>query len=284
MSKHDAILDQINLDAPWKLVESFSRMPRWKPEDVNASCDVIVAALKAHGVPVTVHTPTIYLSIPHHAEVRVGDRVIKAKPPAMGRDVRNGLEGELVYVPAQYSKSVSTLFNKNQDADLSSAERIRGKIVISEGFAFPGKMREFEEKGAIGIIAVNPGVDSHWGICTSIWGTPDLDDLPRKPKIPVAAVNNPDGKQLIFRREAFSYLIDSNKSWSEQSPQPLPLLDNPTDRFVVWDWSPDGQKLAIQFGGSQAGRQVSAGGKADNDAGSKANRQTYENGASVSHV
>lgn len=64
---------------------------------------------------------------------------------------------------------------------------------------------------------------------------------------------SPDGKQLIFRREAFSYLIDSNKSWSEQNPQPLPLLDNPTDRFVVWDWSPDGQKLAIQFGGSQAG-------------------------------
>ncbi len=64
---------------------------------------------------------------------------------------------------------------------------------------------------------------------------------------------SPDGKQLIFRREAFSYRIDSNKNWSEQNPQPLPLLENPTDRFVVWDWSPDGQKLAVQFGGSQAG-------------------------------
>ncbi|MGY9031797.1 MAG: M28 family metallopeptidase, partial [Rhodobacterales bacterium] len=32
---------------------------------------------------------------------------------------------------------------------------------------------------------------------TSIWGTPDLDDLPRKPTIPVAAVNNPDGQKLL---------------------------------------------------------------------------------------
>ena len=79
----------------------------------------------------------------------------------------------------------------------SRRSSLRGKIVVSEGFAFPQKIREFEELGAIGVIAVNPGVDIHWGICTSIWGTPDLDDLPRKPSIPVAAVNNPDGRELI---------------------------------------------------------------------------------------
>ena len=93
-------------------------------------------------------------------------------------------------MPAAYSQSVGTLFNKNQDPALSAPERLSGKIVISEGFAFPQKMHEFEQKGAIGVIAINPGVDIHWGICTSIWGTPDLDDLPRKPGIPVVAVNN----------------------------------------------------------------------------------------------
>ena len=83
-----------------------------------------------------------------------------------------GAEGELVYVPAAYSKSVSTLFQKNQDPDAVSAERLKGKIVISEGFAFPQKMLEFEQLGAVGVIAVNPGTDIHWGTCTSIWGTP----------------------------------------------------------------------------------------------------------------
>src|SRR5262249_59507841 len=138
-------------------------------------------------------------SIPLAAEARIAVVASRrAKPPAYSRDCRSGIEGELVYVPASYSKSVGTLFAKNQeDESLSAPERLRGKIVISEGFAFPGKMLEFEQKGAIGAIAVNPGADVHWGICTSIWGTPDLDDLPRKPGIPVAAVNNPDGRELI---------------------------------------------------------------------------------------
>jgi N-acetylated-alpha-linked acidic dipeptidase len=198
----DPILDDISLDAPWALVETFSKMPRWKPQDVNASADVIAKALKAHGVPVTLHEPTLYLSIPFSAEVRVGDRTMRAKPPAYSRDCREGIEGALVYVPASYSRSIGTLFNKNQDPALSAAERIKGKIVVSEGFAFPHKVLEFEQKGALAVIAVNPGADAHWGICTSIWGTPDLDDLPRKPGIPVVAVNNPDGKELIALAES----------------------------------------------------------------------------------
>ena len=193
----DPILDDISLDAPWALVETFSKLPRWKPQDVNAGADVIAGMLKSFGVPVTLHEPTLYLSIPYSAQVRVGDRVMKAKPPAYSRDCRAGLEGALVHVPAAYSRSIGTLFNKNQDPALSAAERLKGKIVISEGFAFPQKIHEFEQKGAIGVIAINPGADVHWGICTSIWGTPDLDDLPRKPGIPVVAVNNPDGQELI---------------------------------------------------------------------------------------
>jgi N-acetylated-alpha-linked acidic dipeptidase len=193
----DRILNAIATDVPWELVETFSRHPRWKPEDVNHAAQMLVARLEALHVPVTVHEPEIYLSIPFHAEVRAGGVTFRAKPPAMARDCRGGVTAPLAYVPAQYSKSIGTLFNKNQDADASSEARIRGRIVISEGFAFPGKMLEFERKGAVGVIAINPGADAHWGICTSIWGTPDLDDLPRKPAIPVAAVSNPDGQKLI---------------------------------------------------------------------------------------
>src|SRR5215510_1231403 len=195
----DPIIESISLKAPWKLVETFARLPRWQPKDVNKAADVIVRMLRQEGVPVTVHKPTLYLSIPFGAEVRIsGAASMRAKPPAYSRDCRSGIEGELVYVPASYSKSVGTLFARNEeDETLSARERLCGKIVVSEGFAFPGKMLEFEQKGAIAAIAVNPGADIHWGICTSIWGTPDLDDLPRKPGIPVAAVNNPDGKALI---------------------------------------------------------------------------------------
>ena len=37
------LLDQVSLDAPWELVEAFSRTPRWMPEDVNRGADMIAA-------------------------------------------------------------------------------------------------------------------------------------------------------------------------------------------------------------------------------------------------
>jgi len=232
-----AMLDAISLDAPWELVETFSTMPRWKPADVNAAAEVIAERLGRHGVPVTMHEPEIYLSIPHHAEVRAGGTTHKAKPPAYSVSVPEGLEAPLVYVPAAYSKSIGTLFDKNQDAALSAEERIRGRIVISEGFSFPGKIAEFEAKGAVGVIAVNPGVDSHWGICTSIWGTPDLDDLPRKPNIPVVAVSNPDGQALIRLAEtggSATLVTRMEEGWFRQR---LPVVEIPgaeePEKFVL---------------------------------------------------
>jgi len=221
----DPILDDISLDAPWALVETFSKLPRWKPQDVNNSADVIAKALRQYGVPVTLHEPTLYLSIPFSAGVSVGEKTMKAKPPAYSRDCREGLEAALVYVPATYSRSIGTLFNKNQDPALSSAERVKGKIVISEGFAFPHKVLEFEQKGALGVIAVNPGADAHWGICTSIWGTPDLDDLPRKPGIPVVAVNNPDGKELIALAESGGRVTIRTEMEEGWYPQKVPVVE-----------------------------------------------------------
>lgn len=192
-----ALIKQVTLDAPWSLVEAFSTMPRWKPADVEVAAHDIARRLGDLGVPVTLHEANLYLSIPYTASVSAGGVTFNAKPPAYARDCREGLTAPLVHVPATFSSSINTLFVKSQDAEASTAENIRGKIVISEGFSFPGKILEFEQKGAVGVIAINPGADSHWGICTSIWGTPDLDDLPRKPTIPVAAVNNPDGQKLL---------------------------------------------------------------------------------------
>ena len=232
------IIDEISIEAPWKLVETFSTMPRWRPKDVNKAAEVIVGMLRDAGVPVTVHKPTVYLSIPLRAEVRVSGRAINAKPPAYSRDCRQGTEGELVYVPATYSKSVGTLFAKSkQQASLCEPERIRGKIVVSEGFAFPAKISEFEQKGAIGAIAVNPGADIHWGICTSVWGTPDLDDLPRKPTIPVAAVNNPDGQAIIQAAKSGTRARIATTMEEGWYPQKVPVVEirgqQEPDKFVL---------------------------------------------------
>src|SRR5262249_1149592 len=232
------VIDEISIAAPWELVKTFSTMPRWRPKDVNRAAEVIVKMLREAGLPVTVHQPTLYLSIPIQAEVCIGDRAINAKPSAYSRDCRQGIEGELIYVPATYSKSVGTLFAKDQqEASVSTPEAVRDKIVISEGFAFPAKMSEFEQQGAIGAIAVNPGADIHWGICTSIWGTPDLDDLPRKPNIAVVAVNNSDGRALIQSAKngaRGSIVTAMEEGWY---PQKVPLVEitgqQEPDKFVL---------------------------------------------------
>ena len=232
----DPIVEDVSLDVPWALVEKFSKLPRWKTKDVNKSCDVIVKALKDCGVPVEVHEPSLYLSIPYSASIEAGGRTMRAKPPAYARDCRDGLTAELVYVPAAYSKTITTLFAKNQDEELTSAKRLKGKIVVSEGFAFPQKMSEFEQKGAVGIIAVNPGVDVHWGICTSIWGTPDLDDLPRKPGIPIAAVNNADGKALIEmagKGQKATIRTEMEEGWFTQKVPVVTIPGKDADKFVL---------------------------------------------------
>jgi hypothetical protein len=163
---------------------------------------MIADRLRALGVPVTVHAPEIYLSIPVTASVEAGGTTHRAKAPSMSVSVPDGFTGELVYMPANqkalrsYSKSVAELFGRPESELADVTAKLKGRILVTEGFGNPALTQLVEEWGGAGLIAINPGVDIHWGTCTTIWGSPDLDDLPRKPKIPVVAVNKQTGEAL----------------------------------------------------------------------------------------
>jgi hypothetical protein len=193
---------EIGLEAPWGLIEAFSGMPRWKPADVNRGADLIISRLRKLGIPVTVHDPEIFLSIPFESSVTAGGKTFRAKSPSASLSVPDGLTAELVYLPANlkalrsYAKSITELFGRPESELAEITAKIRGRILITEGFGNPALTQIVEEWGGVGLIACNPGVDIHWGTCTTVWGTPDLDDLPRKPKIPVIAVNKETGDAL----------------------------------------------------------------------------------------
>ena len=196
-------LDDVSLDMPWALVETFATLHRWMPEDVNKAADVIVSRLRAAGVPVEVHQPEIYLSIPLKASVTAENIAYRAKPPSSSLPAPDGVTGKLVFLKANpkalrsYNRDVKTLFG-GSIASVAEVKRIvGGNIVVMQGFGNPALTSLIEEWGGIGLIAVNPGIDIHWGTCTTIWGSPDLQDMGRKPKIPVIAVNNPDGQKLM---------------------------------------------------------------------------------------
>lgn len=235
------ILAQAGLDVAWELVETFSGMPRWRPEDVNVAGDLIADRLRALGIPVTVHRPRIYLSVPHDASVELDGTRHRAKPPSSSASCPDGVTAELAYVPSQkaslrsYTKNAAHFFGEAASGDM--AARLKGRILLTEGFGNPALASLAEEWGAVGVIAINPGVDIHWGTCTTIWGTPDLDDLPRKPKIPVVAVNKETGEALIAAANAgksSTVRTEMQEGWFEQA---IPVAEIPgtddADSFVL---------------------------------------------------
>ncbi len=236
------LLDSLCLDAPWSLVEAFAELPRWRPEDVNASAEVIADRLKALGVPVEMHRPNVFLSVPISASVEAAGETHRAKPPSMSISAPDGISGELVYLGANvknlrsYSRDVRELFGDSFTSWDDVKARIAGRILVTEGFGNPALTQLAEEWGAIGLIAVNPGIDIHWGTCTTIWGTPDLDDLPRKPTIPVVAVNNPSGRALIALAQnggEATIRTEMQEGWFDQA---IPTVHIPgageSERFV----------------------------------------------------
>jgi len=190
------LLDEISIEEPWALIERFSTLVRESgSEDERTAAQYIADRLQALGVPHTVYQPELYLSVPRSASVTIegGSRTIQAKAPSFSANTGpKGLTGELVYVPPAETRFFDEIFDPTGIPDVD----VRGKIVLAEGFGGPGPAYDFEQRGAIGQIYINPGERIHWGICTTIWGTPDLDTLPRKPKTPVVAINHPDGEAL----------------------------------------------------------------------------------------
>lgn len=232
-AEEQRFLDAVTLDAPWDLVTTFAGMHRWRPDDVNIAAGVIVDRLRRHGIPVEVHQPEICLSVPHDASVTANGVTYRAKPPSSSLSVPAGRTAKLVKLTANpkalrsYSRDIALLFGGTIKSVEEVREKIAGCIVVMEGFGNPALSSLIEEWGGVGLIAVNPGIDIHWGTCTTIWGSPDLHDLPRKPKIPVVAVNNPDGKALMALAESGGEVTIRTVMEEGWFPQSIPVVSIP---------------------------------------------------------
>jgi hypothetical protein len=195
----------IGLEEPAALLDRFSALVRESgtPQE-EAAGRYIVERLEALGIPVTLHTPDLFISLPDRAELSVGTggaaRDVRARPPSFARSTEGApVTGEVCYVPSRYAAGTSTLFDTPEAAGRSEQgiDPVAGKIVLTEGFSMPGPVQAFERRGAIAQIYIHPGTNIHEGICTSIWGAPTPESLGRKPTTPIVCVNHPDGEALI---------------------------------------------------------------------------------------
>ena len=192
------LLRELSLDAPRDLIHRFADLVRESGTEAEwAAAREIAARLTAWGVPHTVHEPMLYLSVPERASLEVLEppaRTLRAKTPSFSVST-NGqpLRGRVVYVPSGHGTAADTF-----DAPLrDGGEEFRGRIVLTEGFPSPQKVLTIQQRGASGIVFIHPGEAIHEMICTTIWGAPDLDSLPRKPAVAVVSVNRADGEALV---------------------------------------------------------------------------------------
>ena len=239
----EALLADLSLTDARALLDRFSSLVRESgSRDEAAAAQFIAARLRAWGIPHTLHEPELFLSVPKSAslEVRTPNRqVIRAKTPAFSASTgRKSVRGRVVYVPTGYATSGETLFDSHLASGGDRPVEIEGKIALTEGMAMPKKVADLSALGAKALIFINPGTAIHEGICTTIWGAPDLDSIGRLPAIPVIAINRPDGEELRRLVEAGPVEV-SIKTKLDEGWKKCPVLvaeisgsDDP-DRFAL---------------------------------------------------
>ena len=231
----EALLGDVSFDLGWSLLERFAILVRESGSaDERAAAHFIESRLDAMEIPYEVHEPELYLSIPRGASVEMDGASFTAKPPSFAASTtKRGVSAQPLHVPAAQVPETSTLFESTLD---TLPEDVAGKIVVTEGFPMPVPVAQLEAAGAVGQVYINPGSRIHWGICTTIWGTPNESQRHLKPTTPVAAVNRPDGDQLIQAIEdgldRITLHTELQEGWFD-CPLPVARIDGREKDFVL---------------------------------------------------
>lgn len=194
-----AFLETINTDAPWALVQEFAGYVRESgTEGEQEAVEAITRRLTEWDVPHTVHHPRCFISLPRGATVAVHlhdgtERALKGTTPAFSVPTGDaGVTAGAATVQTAHAASVTSLFA----GGVAVGAEFAGKIAVLDGLPMPARVASLTEAGVAAAVFVSPGANVHEGICTPIWGTPDLDTISALPRLVVAEVNKPDGVWL----------------------------------------------------------------------------------------
>ena len=165
-----------------RLISDTEAIARWVrlsgTEEERASFDYVEGVLGDLGLETTRHTGWAYISLPERAELTVEGTEVPAITHSMAPETpEGGLELPLVYAGSGTWEDYS-------------GKDVRGKAVLVEGIAIPGKARAAEEAGAAACVFANADEHVHEMIVSTLWGSPTPEtrrDLPRVPMVSVGA-------------------------------------------------------------------------------------------------
>lgn len=164
-------------------LEWFSNVPRDTGGEGEERAAVYLASdLEAAGVPVVMHEFDAFLSYPRHASLRPLDgtaREFRCVTHSFARSTATeGLTGELEFVKG------------------AAFHTARGKIALVDGLATPVTILQASQAGCAGIVFANEDRVIHNMIGTTIWGTPEYDEINRLPQLPAVSVDVDSGAAL----------------------------------------------------------------------------------------
>ncbi len=192
-----SILEEVSFELPALLLDRFKDLVRQSGgEGERTASNYVAEKLKEYGISYEILWPEIYLSTPRKAELKIiGENIdINAKTPSFSISTNDKwVDGELI-LATSYQQPYAW---GELEYKLKFEGDPKGKIVICESVPSPDKVNDIVNNGGVAGIFVQAGEHIHEGICTTVWGNPELDDLKNMVKIPVVTINNPDGKGII---------------------------------------------------------------------------------------
>lgn len=194
------IVEDVALDVPWSLLETFSELVRVSgTEDEARAAAYIYEQLDSFGVDVRRYDPELYISRPQRGTLRTLNHEFEpGQTKTVAFSASTTVSGPVTYVGSGDVQGLLEERDSPQEPYAGIGD-LSDTIALTEaGSLSIRETQRLAEKGALGVIAIHQHErEPHDGIATPVWGgAPPLREKDRIPDIPIVNVTKPDGERL----------------------------------------------------------------------------------------
>jgi hypothetical protein len=239
------VVDAVSRERLMVDTEAISRWVRMSgSEDERKAFDYVENALHEMGVETQRYMGKTYVSLPEEAMLEVEGESVYAIAHSMSASTpEEGLELPLVYLGSGTEEDYA-------------ARDTRGKILLLDGMAMPGKVQRAERSGAAACVFANQDEHVHEMIVSGVWGSPTPENRDWLPQIPVTSVGAAEANKLrrILEEhpEATARLVTRvDTRWTE-IPTLIAQVDGTVepDKFVMFSGHIDSWHYGAMDNGS----------------------------------